>query len=110
MGVSSSDWIVVGADLGYDMIDEDNYEYYDKYSMRNSEGEKTFLIDGMSGQYFVVGEVILADTSGDQGFELTELLFKDEDIAEIKEDVKLFIKKEFNVDVEPKLLVLTHWT
>ncbi|MGG4434400.1 hypothetical protein AAXE64_07550 [Priestia megaterium] len=110
MGVSRSDWMVVGVDLGYDKVDEENYEYYDTYAQRNKEGEMTFLIDGISGTYFVVGEVILADTSGYQGFELTELLFNDSDIEESKENVKTFIKKEFNIDVEPKLLVLTHWT
>jgi len=110
MGVSRSDWIVVGADLGYGMVDEENYDYYDKYSKRNNEGEITFLIDGMSGQYFIVGEVVLADTEGYQGFELTELLFKDDDIEEAKENVRAFIKTAFNVEVEPKLLVLTHWT
>ncbi|WP_310876928.1 hypothetical protein [Priestia megaterium] len=110
MGVNRSDWMVVGVDLGYDKIDDDNWDYYDTYSQRNKEGEMTFLIDGMHGDYFIVGEVILGETDEKEGFGLTELDFNDSDIEESKENVRAFIKKEFNIDVEPKLLVLTHWT
>ena len=110
MGVNRSDWMVVGVDLGYDKVDEENYEYYDTYAQRDEEGEITFLIDGMHGDYFIVGEVILAEKDEREGFGLVELDFNDEDIKESKENVRAFIKKEFNIDVEPKLLVLTHWT
>ncbi|WP_439024429.1 hypothetical protein [Bacillus halotolerans] len=108
MGVWRSDWVLIGADIGYDQFDEDNYEEYDKFAGRDGSGEITYLIDGISGEYFAVGEVV---TKADEyaGFRLSEI-----EVGEIYEGacerVRDHIRNEFGVDAEPKLIVITHFT
>jgi hypothetical protein len=112
MGVNRSDWIVVGVDIGMEHYDDENYEYFDQYSEQNKLGDMTFLIDGMSGEYFIVGEVLLHADAYDgfkvNGFPITET----SEFNEAAERVLSFIKANFMLDKEPepKLIVLTHWT
>ncbi|MER2008506.1 MAG: hypothetical protein ABS939_13735 [Psychrobacillus sp.] len=112
MGVERSDWIVVGVDIGMKHYDDENYEYFDQYAERNRLGDITFLIDGMSGQYFIVGEVLLhADAYN--GFGLSEFpLIETDELKESSERVLNFVKMNFEMEKhpEPKLIVLTHWT
>ncbi|MET1134682.1 hypothetical protein ABWW12_01795 [Bacillus subtilis] len=108
MGVWRSDWVLIGADIGFDQFDEDKYEEYEKFAMMDNVGELTYLIDGMRGEYFIVGEVVTkADESA--GFRLSEI-----EVGDIYEDacekVRAHIRNEFGVDAEPKLIVITHFT
>lgn len=111
MSVNRSDWIVIGANIGMKHYDDDNCEAYDELSDQDTVGEMTYLIDGMSGEYFIVGEVVAADTDGYNGFPITELPILQPRIFDEKRDrVAKFIESNFGIEVEPKLIVLTHWT
>ncbi|MED4787556.1 hypothetical protein P9429_11740 [Bacillus atrophaeus] len=108
MGVWRSDWVLIGADIGYDQFDEDKYEEYEKFAGMDNAGEITYLIDGISGEYFVVGEVVTkADES--EGFGISEI-----EVGDIYEDscerVRNHIRDKFGIDVEPKLVAITHFT
>lgn len=108
MGVWRSDWVLIGADIGYEQFAEDKYEEYEKFAGMDNAGEITYLIDGISGEYFVVGEVVtVADESA--GFGISEI-----EVGDIYEDscerVREHIRNEFGVGAEPKLIVITHFT
>lgn len=108
MSINKTEWLVVGVNIGMEHYDDDNYEYFEKYAERNKPGEITYLIDGMSGKYFIVGEVIAYGDEYD-GFELQEInLGYNQSVSRVKE----FIRKEFDMgyEVEPKLIVLSHFT
>lgn len=95
-----------------DHYDEDNYEFFDKYTKQNEIGDMTFLVDGISGEYFVVGEVILCTEEHD-GFGLCEFpIIETIEFKESAERVKEFINMNFMIDkkIYPKIIVLTHWT
>ncbi|MCM3109947.1 hypothetical protein [Lederbergia lenta] len=112
MGVDRSDWIVVGVDIGMKHYDDDNYEYFDQYSEQNKLGEITFLIDGMSSKYFIVGEV-LSHADFYDGLGINEFpLVETNELDESAERVLEFVKMNFDMEKypEPKLIVLTHWT
>ncbi|URO01742.1 hypothetical protein 268TH002_45 [Bacillus phage 268TH002] len=108
MGVWRSDWVLIGADIGYDQNDHEKWEEYEKFAEMDNIGELTYLIDGMRGEYFIVGEVVTkADES--EGFGISEI--KVGDIYEgACERVREHIRNEFGVDTEPKLIVITHFT
>ncbi|MGD2353398.1 hypothetical protein ACP8H2_17095 [Bacillus subtilis] len=108
MGVWRSDWVLIGANIGYDQNDHEKWEEYDKFVGRSRSGELTYLIDGMRGEYFIVGEVVTkADES--EGFGISEI-----EVSAIYEGacerVRDHIRNEFGVDAEPKLIVITHFT
>lgn len=111
MGVSRSDWVVIGVDIGMEHYDDENSDFFDQYAMQSGEGDITFLIDGMSGDYFIVGEVVAHGDEYD-GFGITEIpLENSERFKQIADDVLSFIKIKFDVpNIEPKIIVLTHWT
>ncbi|WP_163093815.1 hypothetical protein [Bacillus velezensis] len=108
MGVWRSDWVLIGADIGYDQFDEYKYEEYEKFEGVDRSGEITYLIDGMSGGYFVVGEVV-TKASEYVGFRLSEI-----EVGDIYENackrVRAHIRNEFGIEAEPKLIVITHFT
>ncbi len=41
MGVWRSDWVLIGADIGYDQFDEYKYEEYEKFEGVDRSGEST---------------------------------------------------------------------
>lgn len=112
MGVDRSDWIVIGVNIGMENYKDDNYDFYDKYDQQDKLGDMTFLIDGMSGKYFIVGEVLLKGDYYD-GFGLNEFpIVETNELNESSARVREFVKKEFDIDnvEDPKLIVLTHFT
>lgn len=107
MGVDRKDYIVVGVDIGYDMYDDENYEFYDKYSGQDKEGSITFAIDYMSEGYFIVGEVfqVADDCDG-----LDYSFFGNEQQIELaKCRVIAFVKEHFDIDCIPHIIVKTQW-
>lgn len=109
MGVRRSDWVVIGVNIGMEHYDDDNYEYFDRYDRKKESGDITFIIDGMSGKYFIIGEVV---SYGDEydGLGLTSIPL-DNKFQESAERVKKFIRKEFDIAhiKDPELIILTHW-
>lgn len=108
MGVRRTDWILIGANIGFNHYDDENTDFFDTYNMQSHKGDITFLIDGMSGEYFVVGEVIARGDEYD-GFGITEI--SSDSFQEAVERVEAFLKLMFNIDdVKPKLIAVTHYT
>lgn len=107
MSTERRDYIVVGADIGFDKYDEDKTDFFDQYSFQDDPGKLTFIIDGMSGEYFVVGEVIAAaDYYNDFG---VQEIKPDENFESKSERVRQFVRQEFGTDVKPKILVISHY-
>lgn len=44
MGVWRSDWVLIGADIGYDQFDEYKYEEYEKFEGVDRSGEITYRL------------------------------------------------------------------
>jgi hypothetical protein len=109
MGVDRSDWIVIGANIGMEYYDDEKYEYFDKFASQNVVGEITYIIDGMCGEYFVVGTVIRADDGGYNGLGIFEIN-PDKTFEKERLLVRNHIKEHFGLDVAPKLIVLTHFS
>lgn len=108
LGVERSDWILIGANIGYENYNDDRCELYDQYSNQSDSGSLTYVIDGMSGEYFIIGEVVQCDPDGYDGFELFNLNVDDHYLKSVKL-VKEHILDKFGIEVEPKLIVITHW-
>ncbi|KYC76819.1 hypothetical protein B4090_3505 [Bacillus licheniformis] len=106
MGVSRTDWIIIGADIGMMHYDDDRYEEYDEFDLQNTTGKITYLIDCMCGDYFFVGEVV---KFAEDGFGIYEFSL-DENYYASKERVRKFILDKFNVETEPKMFVISHYT
>lgn len=109
MGVRRSDWIVIGANIGMEKYDDEKWEEYDKLNAQDKVGEITYLVDGMSSEYFIVGTVIRADEDGYNGLGIFEIN-PDEDFEMERELARLHIKESFGLDVSPQIIVLTHWS
>ena len=111
MGVSRSDYIMIGVDVGYKNFDEEKYSEHDIYLNKKDVGEIAYVLDWMSEEYFIVGVILVIDKRGYNGFPLVEFsLENNEEYNEYKEIVKNHIKENFDLEVEPKLLVFTHWS
>lgn len=111
MGVRRDDYILIGLDIGYDKFNEEKWEEYEEYIRLRKTGSMTYLIDGYSGKYFVVGEVIKCDRDGEDGLGLNSFsTTRDTEFIDSKKRVSSFIKEKFDIEDEPKLIVLTHWT
>ena len=108
MSLRRTDWILIGADIGFKHYDDDNTDLIDAYSMQSYKGDITFLVDGMGGEYFVVGEVVAYGDEYD-GFRITEIT--SEKFQEAVERLEDFLKITFDIDdVKPKLIAVTHYT
>lgn len=108
MALERSDFIVIGADIGSDKFSGDKTDFYDQYARQDEPGKLTFIIDNIYGEYFVVGEVVAASADFYEGFGVKEI--KPYDSFESKcERVRKFVRKEFGVEIEPKLLVITNY-
>lgn len=114
MSVRRADYIVIGANIGMDAIKNDE-EFYDdeensKYIFNQEVGELTYIIDGMGGEYFVVGIIL------DIGKEFDGLSFNTFEIdggngwIMPRMKVQKHIKDKFGLDVDTKLLVFTDWS
>lgn len=115
MGVRRSDWILIGAKIDTNHFNEEWYEMdnspLDKYDENKNIGEITYLFDGMSGEYFIIGEVIQCDHEGYNGFKFFQESDMDiKDHSKSVDRVKSHILEHFGIDANPELIILTHWT
>lgn len=116
MGVDRSDLIVVGVDIGQELYDDDHWElegesHYEKYDYRSKskEGEIAYIYDGMSGRYFIVGELVKSDYEGYSGLGRFVHDEKSKEFKASKKRVKKFIQEMFGIEVEPKYITMTHY-
>ncbi|MFJ8528369.1 hypothetical protein [Bacillus sp. NPDC094106] len=99
-------YIMIGANIGYDKYDEVEWEKYEKYQDKHPSKIK-YISDGCSGKYFVIGKVLDYDPEGFEGFSLFE--YNETLYIEDKRQIKEHVKENFGMDVEPTLLIFTHW-
>lgn len=111
MGVERSDYIMIGANIGYDRYDDEEWDKYEDYRRRTHEtGEIAYVLDGMNGNYFAVGIILECDRDGYDGLSFHDIPFiGTSKYDEYKETVRKHIKENFNLDIEPSILVFTHW-
>jgi hypothetical protein len=116
MGVERSEVIIVGAEIGQDYYDHDHWDSveetdYDKYelSRKSKTGELVYIYDGMSGSYFIVGEIVRVDFDGYDGLGLFVHDEESEEFKAAKKRVKQYIFEKFELEIEPKFITLTHW-
>jgi hypothetical protein len=122
MGVNRTDFVLIGANIGFDKYDDNIWEEenndYDKYNYRRKEaGDMVYIIDGMGGDYFIIGQIIKIDEGDYDGLGFIDAVQLDSELYETKVKVKNFIKDRFMVDseefenkIEPKLLIFSHFS
>ena len=111
MGVRRKDFVVVGANIGKEHYDDEKYDdLFMDLDNNATIGEMTYLIDGYSGKYFIVGQVLASDSDGYNGIKLDLSTISDEEMAGIKQRVYDYIKETFGVETNPSVIVQTHWT
>lgn len=109
MGVRTSHYVVLGAKLPYKPGDSERYEAYEFSSWKPKKSGLVVIVDGMSGDYIIVGHMLAAtgnDESADYFFEPTEITLTPKMFEAAKKDVL----DKLGLDIEPKLVVLTHHT
>lgn len=109
MGVRTNHYIILGAKLPYREGDNERYEAYEFSSWEPKKSGLVVLVDGMSDEYVIVGHMLAAtgnDESADYYFEPTEVALTPKMFQDVKQDVL----DKLGLDIEPKLVVLTHHT
>lgn len=91
---------------------DEKAEDYIEFEHKRQPGDIVYVIDGMCGEYFIVGEVLKADHEGYTGLGLNEFRLgpRFNNNFEIKQRVHQYIKEVFNIEVEPQLIVMTHYS
>ncbi|MNH66468.1 hypothetical protein D3C73_184990 [compost metagenome] len=118
MGVNNHNYIIVGVNIGdlvdIDFSDDEVYEqmeeYFDCYSKQKQAGDMIYLNDYYSGNYFYVGEIVQSDYEGYSGFTPLEIDTDEDHFKESRSRVKQFILDKFNIEANPKIIVMTHYT
>lgn len=117
MGVDRSDYVIVGYKMPYNLkVNGEQIEWYDDKYLRFVEGwqDEPFrlVVDGMSGEYAVFGEVLTYSTENDGGVEFTEIDVAAIDFTKVKakfmELFGEFLPPDF--PIHPKVLAFTHWS
>ena len=111
MGVRRTDFVVLGANIGKDKYDDDRFEEFEEYMENGNIGEMTYLIDGYSGEYFIVGKVLAADTTGEVGVHFSSHeLNGNVKVFDYVDEVRDFTMSKFGIDIDPSIIAITHWT
>lgn len=115
MGVDKTDYVIVGYRLPYDLADKngDKIQWYDDKFLRYVEGWKdephALIVDGMSGEYAVFGQV-LASGDDSSGFEFTEIDLSKRDDSAVMQKFYLLFKDYINEFERPKLFAFSHFS
>ncbi|MBU7315972.1 hypothetical protein [Paenibacillus oleatilyticus] len=117
MGVRSHNFILIGCNIGSEYYNDEEWEkedsLYTKYDFnrKSKSGDIVILDDVYSQKYFIVGEIIQIDYDCEgSGLEMTVIDESTEQFKKAAQRVKSFILDTYNLDVEPKYIVLTHHT
>ena len=105
MGIELNTIVMMGVNVGMDKADyEEFYDDLDEHST-HKKGDITYVYDGMSGDYFYVGEVLFYSNDPYNG-EVFELDMSD--IDDIKLNVFNYVKDKFGVNENPKITFINH--
>lgn len=106
MSTKREEFVMIGVDINH-LMNDDFYEKHEEFMRRRPMQEELFILyDGMNGQYCILGEV-LAQGDEFEGLSLFQLDQKGQN--KIKKRVKSNILKDFKIEVEPKIYIVTHW-
>lgn len=114
MGVYRHDYILIGAKVDTKVCTEDFFEsgvnddYL--YERKHRTGEIVYLYDGYSGEYFIVGIPLQVNHEASDGLEYFEFDSIGSDHFDYIDKVHNHVKEKFGEFVEPKLIVLSHYT
>lgn len=106
MGVSRCNYLIMGANIGYKELERQSEQHVENKQI----GEITCLPDFISGRYFYVGIVLLADDEMENGFGVVNIDQLDMlyNLEAIKQRVKDWIWKQHELVVNPELILITH--
>lgn len=114
MGYHWTNCVLIGANIGFEPF-EDEYEDVDAFNEKyrdylnaEEEGEIVYLEDKLGGEYFIVGEILFRADSSSEVIPLFDFDFEEKRYKEQRQRVKEYIKETFDLDVTPKIMVLTH--
>lgn len=114
MGVYRHDYILIGAKVDTKVCTDDFFESGENneflYERKHKTGEIAYLYDGYSGEYFIVGIPIQVKHDVDDGFAYFEYDSLLAEHFEFIDKVHNHVKEKFNQFVEPKLIVMSHFT
>lgn len=106
MGVDREDYVIIGTKLDYKAeckIHGDNL--YDHYCERTAPKPLSVILDGMCGEYIVVGKII-AKASEYEGFKFTPLL--NQVSPPVYDEVREALK-EFGIVATPEIFIFSHF-
>lgn len=89
MGVSRNDYVIWGADVGYDNVDYDEFE--DEID-GTPDARFQIIYDGMSGKYAMAG-VVVARSDDYEGFDMTDISAQCRDLTKFYEVMNVIIEQ-----------------
>tara|TARA_R110002094_G_C4842409_1_gene206340 strand:+ start:380 stop:733 length:354 start_codon:yes stop_codon:yes gene_type:complete len=116
MSVQTNTYLMIGIKLPYDAKfsdddEEDKFEdYYDSAfgGIKHHNG-LCMLLDGMSGDYVIIGKV-LKKTESHRGFELGPISLDEIDVdGSERKHVSSLIKAQFDIDKPATILIVSHY-
>ncbi|MFD0587699.1 hypothetical protein ACFQZE_06765 [Paenibacillus sp. GCM10027627] len=116
MGVRMHDVVMIGFDIGADFYDDNEWDkedpLYEKYDLnrKSKSGDLVIFYDGYGGNYLFVGKLIDVDYYRENGLSQSVLSESSEEFEQGQNEVKQLIKNLYGIDVEPKFIVMTHYT
>jgi hypothetical protein len=113
LSVNQHNYILIGAKVDPKVVTEEIYES-EEFEMLNwagqhKAGELAYLYDAMNSDYFIVGVPLLVDHHCYNGFPVYEHNPNEFAQVMLAHKVKEHVKEKFNQEVEPKLIVMTHF-
>ncbi len=114
MGVSRHDYILIGAKVDIKVCTEEFFESGDNddflYERKHKKGEIAYLYDGYGGKYFIVGIPLQVKHDSYEGLDCFEFSPSNPQYVEYVRKVQNHVEEKFNEYVEPRLIVLSHYT
>jgi hypothetical protein len=114
MGVYRHDYILIGAKVDTRVVTDDFFESGDNddflYERRHKVGELAYLHDGYSGEYFIVGIPLQIKHDSEDGLDYFEFTTASTQYVDYVRKVAKHVEEKFNEYVEPRLIVLSHYT
>lgn len=108
MGVSSEVYFMVGVDINDRTSDEliEKLEDDGLIKYKTQSGQLHCLLDGMNGQYTIIGEVVAV---GDEYEGICLTSFSVEEFNFVSQRVKYHLSEKYNIEDDPKVYIVTHF-
>lgn len=116
MSVNENHYVIVGIKMSYDDYaikynTEENYDVHEDYMNRRKQkaGEMVVVVDGMSGEYAIIGKLIAKSRESYEGIPTTEInkkVFNDKKLKKELVETFGFNKDDLNINIH----VFTHYS